>query len=256
MIRYLLVSFFAILMFVPTVQAADDAKHRELLSKHYRLEKPDGEGPFPTVMMVPGCSGFHADFATKQYNAVQLRLVELGFVTLRVDYLAARNAASCQQGASPEQKGVSTEEVAGDLSIAFEYLQQQPFVKNGAINVIGWSYGASGALVALGRTWNRDPIQVDAVVAYYPHCGLVTQKWKSNVPILILVGAIDNITPLRFCRGLFGGLPVTVHEYENAHHSFDMSELPAEMQYQFGTIGYNEAAAKSAWKEVTNFLRK
>ena len=253
--RLFLSCLIALSITIPSY-AADKPGHQERLSKHYRLKKPEGAGPFPAVMMVPGCSGFHSAFAAEHYDAVQLRLVDSGFVTLRVDYLAARNAASCQQGASPEQKGVSTEEAAGDIRIAFDYLQQQPFVKKGAINVMGWSYGASSALVALVRTWNRDPIQVDAVVAYYPHCNLVTQKWESKVPVLVLVGAIDNITPLRLCRGLFGGLPVTVREYENAHHCFDMSELPAEMQSTFGTIGYNEAAAESAWKEVVSFLRK
>ena len=228
---------------------ADNADHQEHLSNHYRLEKPDGVGPFPAVMMVPVCSGFDADSAKGHYATVQSRLVELGFVTFRVNYLAARNAASCQSG-------VSTEDVAGDIRIAAEYLRQQPFVKKGAINVMGWSYGGAGALQALGRTWNRDPVQVDAVVAYYPHCHLVQQKWESEVPVLVLVGAIDNVTPLRFCKMLFVDLPITVRIYDDAHHAFDVFELPAERQYEFGTIGYNEAAAKSAWIEVTNFLHK
>jgi len=245
-----------LLLFIPAIEAGDNADHRGLLAKHYRLERPDGKEPFPAVMMVSGCSGFNADFAEGHYDEVQNRLVKLGFVTLRVDYLAARNAISCQQGASPEQKGVSPEEVAGDISIAFDYLRQQPFVKKGSINVIGWSYGASSALQALVRTWNRDPVQVKAVVAYYPHCQLIQQKWESKVPVLVLVGAIDNITPLRFCKGLFDDLPVTVRVYENARHCFDMSELPAERHYEFGTIGYNEAAAKAAWQEVTKFLKK
>ena len=252
MIRSFLIALCAIFMFILTVQAADDAKHRELLSKHYRLEKPDCAGPFPAVMMVSGCSGFNADFAKGTYDAVQSRLVELGFVTLRVNYLAARNAASCY----PD---VHSESMASDICIAAEYLQQQPFVKRAAINVIGWSAGASGALQALGRTYNRNPAQVDAVVAYYPHCKLVQQKWDSEVPVLVLVGRMDNVTPLRFCNYLFRGLPshrLTIRVYDDAHHCFNMFELPAEMQYQFGTIGYNKAAAKSAWLEVTNFLRK
>ena len=95
MVRNFFVAFFLIFVVIPTVQAADDAKHRELLSKHYRLVKPDGAGPFPAIMMVPGCSGFDAKFAKAHYDHVQSRLVELGFVTLRVNYLAARNAATC-----------------------------------------------------------------------------------------------------------------------------------------------------------------
>ena len=59
---------------------------------------------------------------------------------------------------------------------------------------------------------------------------------------------------------IFNDLPkrnrLTVRVYDDAHHGFDDFKLPAEMQYRFGTIGYNEAAAKSAWKEVTNFLRR
>ena len=252
MVRNFFVIFFVIFVFIPTVQAADDAKYRELLSKHYRLEKPDGAGPFPAIMMVPGCSGFDAEFQKAFFDDVQSDLVELGFVTLRVNYLAARNAPSCWPH-------VAFEDVAGDIGIATEYLRQQPFVKKEAINVMGWSYGAGCALRALGRIEGREPVQVDAMVAYYPYCQAAL-KWDSEVPVLVLVGAIDNTAPLSRCEMIFNDLPkrnkLTVRVYDNAHHAFDNFTLPAEMQYRFGTIGYNEAAAKSAWKEVTNFLRK
>jgi dienelactone hydrolase len=49
---------------------------------------------------------------------------------------------------------------------------------------------------------------------------------------------------------------LTVLVYDDVHHGFDNFELPAKMQSQFGTLEYNEAAAKSAWIEVTKFLRK
>ena len=57
----------------------------------------------------------------------------------------------------------------------------------------------------------------------------------------------------------FSGLPderLTIRSYEDAHHGFDDFTLPAEMQYTFGTLGYNKAAAESAWKEAVSFLRK
>jgi len=249
MIRSLLITGFLFLVFTPVIQASDNADHRKLLAKHYRLEKPDGTGPFPAVMMVPGCSGFQSDLFKGHYDAIQRRLVELGFVTLRVDYLAARNASSCTEG-------VSSEDAAGDIRIAADYLTQQSFVKKGAVNVMGWSYGASGALQALGRTWNREPVKVDAVIVYYPHCNFVQQKWESQIPVLVLSGVLDNVAPIRFCKGLFVDLPVTVRKYDGAHHCFDMVGLPAKAQYEFGTIGYNEAAARAAWLEVSNFLRR
>lgn len=231
--------------------AADNAEIRKLLSKHYRLEKPEGPGPFPAVMLVPGCRGFDATFAKARYDRVQNRLVELGFVTLRVNYLAARNASSCMEA--------PTEDVAGDICIAAEYLRQQPFVKKEALNVLGWSWGGASALMALGRTQNREPAQVDTVVVYFPPCDEV-KKWDSEVPVLALLGAIDDIAPVSDCKSLFAHLPkphkLTVRVYEGAHHGFDNSALPEVMEGMIGTFGYNEAAAKSAWLEVTKFLRR
>ena len=235
-------------------QTADNTGHQESLSKHYRLEKPKGAGPFPAVMMVPGCSGF--EFGKEHYNSVQKRLVELGFVTLRVDYLAARNFSSC---ANNSGIAVSAEEVAADIGIAAGYLKEQTFVKKDRLNVLGWSYGAAGALQALGRTYNREPVKVDAVVAYYPYCNAVQQRWDSETPVLVLVGMLDNVAPERSCTRFFSGLPderLTIRTYEDAHHGFDDFKLPAETQYRFGTLGYNKAAAESAWMEVTNFLRR
>jgi dienelactone hydrolase len=252
MIRAFLIALFVILMFTPTIQAADNADHSELLSKHYRLEKPDGTGPFPVVMMVPGCSGFDAKLQKMHYDRVQKRLVELGFVTLRVNSLAVRSATSCRQGVYPADG-------ANDIYIAAEYLLQQPFVKKGAIKVIGWSWGGAAALLALSLAESQEPIPVDAVVAYYPACKWVG-KWDSQIPVLVLVGSLDNVAPYSNCETLFSSVPkpdkITIRVYEGAHHGFDDFQLPAEMQYGYGTLGYNEAAAKSAWKEVINFLRE
>lgn len=236
----------------PDIYGADPVEHRKLLSKYYRLQKPGGAGPYPAVMLVSGCSGFEARFAKAQYDAVQKRLVGLGFVTLRVDYLAVRKASSCW----PD---VSTEDVARDIRFAADYLRRQPFVKKGALNLMGWSWGGAGSLRALGRSGDQEPAHVDSVVVYYPACKRVG-KWDSNVPVLVLYGAIDNVAPLRNCKTLFKDLPrrdrVTVKVYPDAHHAFDNSELPPKMQYQFGTLGYNAAAARSAWADLTTFLRR
>jgi dienelactone hydrolase len=233
------------------IQADENAKHRELLSKYYRLEKPAGTGPFPAVMMVSGCSGFDVEFGKKSYDNVQKQLVELGFVTLRVNYLAARNINNCLE--------VTANSVAGDICLAAEFLNQQTFVKKGAINVIGWSFGGASAFRALRRTGSREPAQVDAVVAYYPYC-VAARHWNSEVPVLVLHGAIDNVATYTSCEYIFSrlGKPdrLTFRLYDDAHHCFDFSELPAEMEYQFGTLGYNEVAAKAAWIEVTNFLKR
>ena len=163
MIRHLLITFFIIFVFIPTIQATDKAKHQERLAKHYRLEKPDGTGPFPTFILVAGCSGFESKIVKAHYDRVQSRLVELGFVTLRVNSLAARKVSNCQ-------RGLKVEDVANDIGISVEYLRQQSFVNKDAVNLLGWSFGGRCAFQALGSTKNREPVQVDTVVVYYPSC--------------------------------------------------------------------------------------
>ena len=243
--------FFIIFLFVPVIQADENANHIESLSKHYKLEKPSGTEPFPAVILVSECSGFDAEFSKNHYNHVQNELLKLGFVTLRVNYLAARNAKNCMK--------VPTWDVADDICIAAKYLNQQSFVKKGAVNVIGWSWGGASAFRALRSLKRREPAQVDAVVAYYPYCNHA-RHWDSEVPVLVLGGALDTVSVFTSCDTIFNRLPkrdkLTVIVYENARHAFDNFDLPAEKQYQFGTLGYNEAAAKAAWIEVTKFLHK
>jgi dienelactone hydrolase len=251
MIRSICIVLLAIFILVPVAQSDENENQGDLLAKYYKLEKPIGKGPFPAVMMVSGCSGFDAEFNKKHYNNVQKKLVELGFVTLRVNYLAVRNIGNCQE--------VSSNSVAGDICIAADFLKQQSFVKKGAINVIGWSYGGASAFRALRRTGSREPAQVDAVIAYYPYCN-AARHWDSEVPVLVLHGAIDNVATPTSCESIFSrlGKPnrLTFRLYDDAHHGFDNPELPVEMKYQFGTLGYNEKAAKASWIEVENFLKR
>ena len=220
--------------------ADDNAPKIEQLSKHFRMEKPEGEGPFPAVMLVPGCSGFEFPTMKSQYDRVQSILSELGFVTLRVDHLAVRNATSCMS------MSLNPEVVAGDITRVTDYLRQQDYVKKNALNVIGWSFGGACTLQALRETPNRKPAEVNAAIVYYPVCSFLSSgNWFTEVPVLALFGAADHTAPFGSCKNLFSELPrsdtVTVRIYDDAYHCFDNSDSPA---------------AKSAWLEVTNFLHR
>ena len=204
-------------------------------------------------MMVPGCSGFDMEKFKRRYDEAQKRLVELGFVTLRVNSLAARNETNCRQAMLFPSEGT------GDIYIAVEYLLQQPFVKKEALNIIGWSWGGAATLLALTPPDSQKSIPFATVVVYFPACKWVS-SWDSDVPVLILGGSLDNIAPFSQCEALFSTLPkrdkLTIRVYEGAHHGFDNPALPAEKQSGFGTTGYNETAAKSAWIEVSKFLKR
>jgi dienelactone hydrolase len=248
-----ILSILIIFLIAIASYADDKTQHIELLSKHFRLEKPEGKGPFPVVMLFPSCGGFDSKNLKPQFDRAQNLLGELGFVTLRIDYLAVRNARRCYS--------VNFEDAANDIGLVAEYLRQKDFVKKDAINVIGWGTGGAITLQALTETKNPKPAKVDAAIAYYPRCSSISiREWISKVPVLALFGAKDAVAPYSNCEKLFSNQSkpenVTVRIYEDAYMGFDNSDLPTELKKSWGTVGYNEAAAKSAWSEVTNFLKK
>src|SRR2546430_12084399 len=56
-----------------------------LLRPHDTILKPDGDGPFPAVILMDGCGGVHA--ATRAWNQF---FRDQGFVSVLVDSHAAR----------------------------------------------------------------------------------------------------------------------------------------------------------------------
>src|SRR5712691_3890387 len=74
---------------------ADLDKLQKRLEPHYRAYRPDGDGPFPAVMMISGCSGFTPSVAPTSYTAVAERLKGEGSLVIFVDYLAARGLGRC-----------------------------------------------------------------------------------------------------------------------------------------------------------------
>jgi dienelactone hydrolase len=223
------------------------------LAARYGLEKPEGKGPFPAVMLVPGCSGFEDRLWKGHYERTARRLKESGFVTIRVDYLAAADSRSCEVIMNPSELG-------DDVATAAKYLRQQSYVKPDGINLLAWSYGGVPAFHALRKTASREPVQVAAAVAYYPHISLPEQL-KVETPVLVLCtkqetqSACSRIDTLLAEEPAQGRLKIV--KYEDGIHGFDNSDLPAKVETLNGNvIGYLETTATSAWTEVARFLRR
>jgi len=177
----------------------------------------------------------------------------LGFAIVRVDYLAAGEVSTCEVIMNPA-------ELADDIATAMKYLRAQRFVKPEAINVLAWSYGGGAALNALTKTESREPVQVAAVVAYYPHLALA-RPWSVDVPALVLCGADDTVAPCERFEALLAEVPTRergkVVKYPESYHAFDNSDLPAKTVSLSGNaVGYNEKSAIAAWAEVEKFLRR
>jgi len=216
----------------------------------YRTVAPDGPGPHPAVALVPGCDGFAPPFAPKLYEHRAEHLRALDHVVVFVDYLGRRGLKTCG-GA------VTHDDAARDLMSAVAWLRSQTSVDHSRIAAMGWSYGGRAVLVALARQTGSQPAFARAVV-HYPDCRAL-DPWKAAVPVLMLLGGADDMTPPGLCqeaaKRVAAPATVKIVVYPGAFHAFDVPELPAKMRYGFATIGYHPEAAAAARNETEQFLR-
>jgi dienelactone hydrolase len=157
------------------------------------LFKPEGDGPFPAVVLLHGCDGI----VSCDYTWAD-KLVEWGYVAFVIDSLGPRYKSNCCSGraASP-----TTQERALDAHSAKSYLRSFPFISHDNIAVMGWSHGGIAAAKSVFKSVdmyfsNQELDPFKAAIAFYPYCkGPV----DFNAPLLILIGEKDNWTPAQLC---------------------------------------------------------
>ena len=202
------------------------------------LFKPEGKGPYPAVVLMPGCMGAYTlGNSAQEINSTYLewseRLVEAGYVALLVDSFTPRNALQNQCGNGTT--GIS--EVSDrpyDAYAGLTYLASQEFVADNRIGLMGWSHGGSAVMVAMDESKFVNDSSFQAAVAFYPGCGLSNtfggaqqSSWKPYAPFVILQGSADVVADPTACTnrvalaGHLGAASVTINLFENAQHRFD-----------------------------------
>jgi dienelactone hydrolase len=220
------------------------------------LAKPEGDGPFPAVVALHGCSGLPEAVA----QSVAERYVSWGYVILLVDSFTTRGI---DHTCTPETyAALDISRRMLDAYGALLFLARQPFVDAHRVAVAGASQGGMVTLsVAEERSSQRfvNPSNLGfrVAVALYPGCGVVGAR--PSIPTLILVGELDDWTPAEDCvravaRWGDGGAPVQLVTYPGAHHAFDIQILqPGEMMFGHRTE-YNREATADARRRMRAFL--
>lgn len=216
----------------------------------YRIFRPDTPGSHPAVALVSGCDGFTPQVSPALYERRAEHLRALGHIVIFVDYLGRRGLKTCAGS-------ITHDDAARDLVSAVAWLRAQPAVDPSRITAVGWSYGGRAVLAALAKQ-TAMPLGLSAAVVYYPDCRAL-EPWKTVLPVLVLLGGDDDMTPAKPCqeaaKRVAAPAAVKIVVYPGALHAFDVPELPAKMRYGFATIGYHPEAAAAARKEVDEFLR-
>lgn len=231
---------------------------------HIRVFTPEGSGPFPTIVAVPGCSGVSYETATdaggglvgdpefrRHYPRMARRLRDRGFLVFLVDYLTAHGVVNACNGE------ISFAEVGRYVQAAAQVASEYPSVDRARFFLLGWSRGGGGVLAALAES--RTPaILLAGTIAVYPGCEELL-PWERGQRVLMLLAELDDIAPPDVCRGLVAGVAdeqnIGVRGYAGARHGFDVPELASVVELGGGfTLGFDSVAAADAWRDIVDWL--
>jgi dienelactone hydrolase len=278
LISYMKMFLLVALFFSLTACATGHVKYRnsslsnsDIISGY--LSKPDGDGPFPAVVLLHGCAGLGLDTTYKgdfkNLQRYQTALREAGFVSLIVDSYGSRGMSTKELWTS-SCGGLDKWERQVDLTGAIRYLKTLPYVIP-KIGAVGQSQGGRMALVASGwkKTSFREQL-LTAAVAVYPSC-ILTRPRVIRTPLLILIGDADLVTPASHCQEWVdefeseigdeldvNGQPVGVVPeiviYPGVYHEYDMTGTGGANP--LGNAFPNSKAAKDTRDRIIAFFRK
>lgn len=105
---------------------------------------PEGEGPFPAVVMLHGTGSTRDEAGNGYAMAAPVMAAEYGVATVRIDF--------CGYGDSTADPTMyDFENAVADAVAAAEYMASLDVIDGNKIGVMGWSQGGTDALLSAGK---------------------------------------------------------------------------------------------------------
>lgn len=237
------------------------------------LFRPEGDGPFPSVVGLHGCGGIvnRSGKVVPRFADWGDRLVAAGISVLFPDSFTPRGVTG--QCRVRERKVRSSRERVADANAARRWLQNQSWVMKDKVSLAGWSNGAIATLWAVRpRVAARDGgADFRSAVAFYPGCRRLREAaWSARIPTMILIGRADDWTTASACEQMVAGARnrtarTTLVVYPGAYHEFDRPDFPVRelsgLAYTAdgsgrAHVGTNAAARADALKRVPEWLKR
>lgn len=222
----------------PAITAADVAFSFDGESRPAYLARPDGDGPFPGVVVIHEIVGLNENI-----RDVARRLARAGYAALAVDLFAGRNRTLCmfrflasQIRNSPKGRSVS------ELRAALSYLAAQPGVDTARLGAVGFCLGGGYAIA-----WACGDDRLKAIAPFY---GMRTTPLSALARSCPVVGSYPDHDFSTASAGMLEqrltryGIAHDIKVYSGAQHSFFNDRYPAH---------YN-AAAEDSWRRVLAFF--
>ena len=221
------------------------------------LAKPNGDGHFPAVVVLPDCIGL-TPFVREILTA---QLASWGYVTLVVDSWTTRHAqAGCFLNGQ-EPPGVDR---VADAYGGLFYLAGLPLVQRDRVGVLGFATGGVFVLTlaepqSQSSVVNDPNLSFRAGVSYYPDCTALGQAQKAAFPLLIMVGQDDQRTRAQACAEIArpengDGNPIEVQVYPGVKHGFADPHWERSGEILGFAAAYDAQAAEGALLRAREFL--
>lgn len=238
------------------------------------LVAPDGDGPFPTVVMLHGCSGMWTKSGKlRRRPAFWSRyLSDHGYLVLMADSFKPRGLGSlCSVRERPV---LPNRERPFDAYAALAFLQARADVDPKRVALIGWSNGAMAMLWTVMTDAPARPVELAhdfrAAVGFYPGCTDVARHgFTSRIPTLLQLGGADDWTPAKPCLRLVAKAKkaeviLDADVYAGAYHNFDHPTAPVREIVTRNSVyatgekrvhsGSDPVAREAAIARVTEYL--
>ena len=241
------------------------------LTLHAQLYKPEGNGPFPTVIALHGCGGLggHSEPVLSRYRDWVEQLLKTGHAVVLPDSYSSRELGP--QCRDKERRVLARRERVADVVATRQWLAKQPWVAQDRVSLIGWANGASALLWAVRpQAARHDGPDFRSAVAFYPDCRVSAGLgWSARVPTLLLIGAKDDVSSPSACRQMVEGARgrsalTRIEVYPGAAHDFDRADLALRSiggnadagLPERGHIGTDTEARTDSQKRVAEWLAR
>jgi carboxymethylenebutenolidase len=211
------------------------------------LSIPDGDGPWPGVVVVHDGIGYGPD-----KEATSARIAAAGFVAITPNLFSRGGIARCVVRVFREllaQRGRALD----DILAARDHVQSMPEC-TGSVGVVGFCMGGQFALVMAPKGFG-------AAAPFYgtPLPRHLSQTLEGACPVVgsygrrdpLGVGAAAKLRKVVDEKGLTADIKV----YPDAGHGF-ANKLPGQPLLRIAGFGYNEAATEDAYRRVFAFFNE
>jgi carboxymethylenebutenolidase len=209
------------------------------------LSVPDGDGPWPGVVIVHDGFGYRSD-----KEAISRRVASAGYIAITPNMFARGGMARCVVRVMRElltKRGRALD----DILAARDHLLALPQA-SGAVGIAGFCMGGGFALVMSPKGFGASapfygtPLPRDLSATLDRACPIVASFGRRDPLGIGAAAALEKVLDEK-------NIASDVKVYPEAGHGF-ANQLPRQALLRIGGFGYNEAATEDAWSRVFAFF--